>query len=323
MMKTLLKANTSIVLLAALLTGCASHERQLKYSGLDYVPGDRATSSMSSDSASTFSGEPTYHYFAAQGFANSADIEKAFHQYQKTGKKSPIIGSGFVTQPFDAYSKVLVACSPNQSAQVMLEAGEEITGMHLDNPTQWEVSQMTTGAGSNQSMLIIVTPQSLGLATNLTVGTNKRTYSIGFVSKKGFAPIINFWYPTEIEENYQSQVAMANLQKQRQLDNTVTPSHSRLSLDELQLNYVTQGALAIDGPEKIYSNGTETVLYWTALAKLKERPIVTADVLGERREIKASYYAPYYYIEGTYPEVTLSLPSDSSKKMRVIEEGNV
>lgn len=322
MMKTLLKANTSIVLLAALLTGCATHERQLSYSGLDYVPGDRSGHSTTNESTSTFSGEPQYQYFAAQGFANSDDIAKAFRQYQKNGKKSPIIGSGFVTQPFDAYAKILVACSPNQSAQVMLEAGEEITGMHLDNPTQWEVSQMTTGSGSNQSSLIIVTPQSLGLATNLTVGTNKRTYSIGFVSKKGFAPIINFWYPTEIEQDYQSQMAMAALQKQRLLANTVTPDNSRLSLDQLQLNYQAQGSLSIEAPEKIYNNGKETVLYWTSLAKLDERPVVTATVLGQQREIKATYYAPYYYIEGTYPELTLSLPSDPSKKMKVLQEGN-
>lgn len=317
-MKNTVKVNIAITLLATTLVGCAKHERQLSYSGLDYVQSSR----MQQMSDEYYATEPQYHYYSAKGFANTKDIAKAFNQYKRTGKKSPIIGSGFVTQPFDPYSKVLVGCSPNQSAQIMLEAGEEITGMHLDNPTMWDISKMTVGNDESKSTLVIVTPQKLGIATNLTIGTNKRVYSIGFISKKGLSPIVNFWYPDDIARDYEKQKQMIKERQQRQFTHDPGDKNALSSLDNLhlQVDYHVNGSLSVGAPESIYNNGKETVVYWSALQN-SEAPIVTIKDNNQLREVKSNYDAPYLYIAGTYPELTLFMPSQPKRLMNIVQGG--
>jgi len=312
-----IKILSALTLTSIALSGCAgfNKDRNLNYSGLNYVPSNAVTAQdqHQAEQQARVQIKPHYNYFAAQGFAGSKDIKQAFEMYIKNKgghNAATITGTGVVTQAFDPYVRTLVSCSPNQSAKIMLEAGEKITGIQIDNEDQWSVTQMETGTGANQSTMVIIKPSILGPVTDLTIGTNKRTYSIGLVSQKGYSPIVNFWYPLEIERNYQEQLEAAKHQKTALLQNTVSTSSAFDSLSQLNTNYQisVQGKQIVNKPENIYSDGKQTIFNWPALNSLnpQEMPIIKAEVLGEKHEIKSKYDAPYLYVSGVYNNMVVS-----------------
>ncbi|WP_440994557.1 TrbG/VirB9 family P-type conjugative transfer protein [Cysteiniphilum litorale] len=324
--KKAFRVTASVVLGGALLmlSGCASMNQNapLDYHHLDYVPSDSAAllNQDNQDEHSISLITPSYNYFSATGFANSKDIAKAFELYKTKGIMSPIVGTGFITEPFDPYSRTIISCSPNQSAEIMLEAGEKIQGVHIDNAGNWEISQMKTGA-VNGSIMLIITPKNLDDSTNLTIATDMRTYSIGLVSHKAVVPIINFWYPDQIEADYSQQIQAAQSQKERLLSNTVSTTNDYAELDHLNFNYQVKslGQPLENMPKNIYSDGKQMVFDWSGL-NADNLPEVHAYLLGKDRVMKSKYSAPYLYVAGVHPKVTVTFKDMPQSRLEITND---
>jgi hypothetical protein len=298
----------SILLLGAIigLSGCASMNQSpsIHYQGLGYI-NPNITSIQKGSEPNTTIMTPQHHYFSAQGFANSSDIKRAFANYIKTGKMIPILGSGFITLPFDRYTRSLVSCAPSQSAQILLESGEKIEGLHIDNADQWQISNMKAG----QSVMVIITPKSLNESTNLTIATDKRIYSIGLVSHKGVFPIVNFWYPDQIKSDYENQIQVAKARRAQLLSNTISTKNEYRELDQINFNYNIKmvGQPIENKPTSVYSDGKQMVFTWDHLN--------TKDIeahgflLGKDRILKTTYQSPYLYISGVYKKLRITFKS--------------
>lgn len=104
-----------------------------------------------------------------------------------------------------------LVCAPDRACDLELEAGERVDGLALGASDRWEVTQFFEGSGENLTPHILLKPSEFGLATNLVVVTDRRTYHLDLTSiaedgkDPAFHHHVSFWYPQRWAQRFRSQ----------------------------------------------------------------------------------------------------------------------
>lgn len=307
-----------ISLLTGLLVGCASekpHPIKPQYSPKKYVAADRIPNTLPTVKQPQQSLDAGVVLTSA-GFGDNPALKKAYQQYLKTGKADNIKGDGFITLAFNPYAKPIIHCAPLNTCNIMLQKGESINGISLGDSSRWLVDKMYVGQPNNGSWMVIVKPESVGIATDMTIATNQRVYNFGLVSQAGASPTVNFWYPNEM---VQDAVKVAKTQ-QTKLDQTAkntiastTSDSPYINVSHLNFNYTLTGDKPDWKPTMVFDDGDKTFIRMPTMTDRSELPVLYIYRNGKQSLVNYRYKRPYFVVDGLFWKGSLISGKGSSK----------
>ncbi|WP_440616424.1 TrbG/VirB9 family P-type conjugative transfer protein [Cysteiniphilum sp. 6C5] len=306
-----------LVLLGALATGCASMDQtrpmKMEYRPNSYIPSNplAQSSSVSTIGATTAPLLQKNTVLTSAGFTNSPQIKMAYEKYMVTGNAEAIKGEGFITLPFNPYSRPIIQCAPLQTCQIVLEKGEKINAIALGDTTRWMSSKIYTGTPEDGSWIVILKPTALSISTNLTIATDKRVYNLGLLSKNGVSPVVNFWYPSEMADHEISNSWIQKVQANDTSKNIVASGNpqatnqSYVDIDHLNFNYALSGDNPAWTPTQVFDDGNKT---WIRMPPATDRmalPVLYVYQNGQETLQNYQYTRPYIRFDGLFEKARL------------------
>ncbi|MDT3377383.1 P-type conjugative transfer protein TrbG [Labrys neptuniae] len=92
-----------------------------------------------------------------------------------------------------------VYAAPGQISDIALEPGESLTGsgpIAAGDTARWIIGDTESGSGVTRRVHVLVKPSRTGIATNLVITTDRRTYMLELRSgEKPYMPAVSWAYP--------------------------------------------------------------------------------------------------------------------------------
>lgn len=128
--------------------------------------------------------------------------------------------------------------SPTHVSVILLDPGETISGIAAGDTSRWMVTEVEAEAEEEPRAIVLVKPQTAGLATNIVIVTDRRTYLVEARAMSG--------------ERYSAEIAWSYPDR----SDTASPPLARLSFD-----YRVRTARGRDPrwlPERVFDDGRRT-----------------------------------------------------------------
>jgi type IV secretion system protein TrbG len=102
--------------------------------------------------------------------------------------------------------------SPNYVSSVLLEPGEVVTGIAAGDTSRWMVSEAEAEGDGEPRSIILVKPQTAGLATNIVIVTDRRTYVVEARASSGdrYSAEIAWTYPDRANADFGPAIESVN-----------------------------------------------------------------------------------------------------------------
>ena len=176
--------------------------------------------------------------------------------------------SGFVAAmqvyPFSDGVVYRAYAAPGQVTDIMLQPGEVLGAVASGDTARWVIGDTTSGTGDAKRSHILVKPFSAGLATNLVVTTDRRTYHIALSSTPSTAMSALSWtYP---------QDQLLAIQRTAKDAEAAAPVASDVDLTALHFNYAISGDNPDWRPLRAFDDGRQTFIEFPATLGQGEAP---------------------------------------------------
>lgn len=224
---------------------------------------------------------------ATQGFVNA---EQVFPY-----------ASGIVFQVYTA---------PGRVTDVGLQPGEQLVAVASGDTVRWIIGDTTSGAGADKRTHILVKPFAAGLATNLVITTDKRTYHVALTSTATTAMAALSWtYP---------QDALIALKKAESQAAAAVPIATGLEVDQLRFDYAITGDKPAWRPLRAFDDGRQTFIEFPATLAVGEAPpLFLVDRQGEAQLVNYRLSGRYYVVDRLFDAAELRLGTRHQDVVRI------
>lgn len=180
----------------------------------------------------------------------------------------------------------VIICAPLRICDLALEPGENVKDVLIGDSVRWSVEPAISGTGKLQTTHAVIKTQDVGLATNLMITTDRRTYHLTLKSaSQDHMPYVSFTYPTTPSrawanlraENTMAQAAAKQREEAAQKD--VVPGIG-LSVNDLNFGYEITGS-APWKPSRVFDDGVRTYIELPDQAIASEVPIILVPKQGK------------------------------------------
>lgn len=148
--------------------------------------------------------------------------------------------------------------SPGRVSDIALEPGETMTSVAAGDTVRWIVGNSTSGSGEARREHVLVKPTAGGLATNLLILTDRRSYHIDLMSSAGSAMASVSWsYPKD------SLISMTAPAPSAASPRVVTDD-AGLDPSALQFDYIISGEAVPWRPVLAFDDGRHVYIEFPA-----------------------------------------------------------
>jgi type IV secretion system protein VirB9 len=159
-----------------------------------------------------------------------------------------------------------IVCAVLQVCDISMQAGENITAVHVGDQARWQVAAATSG-GQVKTQHLVIKPLDVGLETSLMVATDKRTYHMRLRSHRTeYMPRVSFIYTDDA-----MLVFNRTEQQQQQQRQANTLPETQEYLPDLDFGYQIEGKAAWK-PVRVYNDGKKTVIQMPSTMQQTEAP---------------------------------------------------
>lgn len=240
---------------------------------------------------------------ASFDLGNNPDVIKAYNAFRKSGKARNIQSDGFVTLPYDDYAHPIIACEPLYLCVLQLERNETINNIDLGDSAHWLVSTSLVGTPRNGSYQIAIKPKVYNSATDMVITTNKRTYNIGLVSKRGeHTHVTNFYYP---QESLNAAIHNAHQLATSELQTEIIDTSPTIHLRQLNFNYQLSGNHPVWQPLQVFDDGNKTFIRMPSIANHVDLPVLYILKRKHMQLVNYRYQRPYYIVDTLFKKAVL------------------
>jgi type IV secretion system protein VirB9 len=249
--------------------------------------------------------------------------EKALALVKEYGRAKsavpPITGvSGSVVITWSSYTPKVV-CRPMYVTDIILQAGEAVTGVHPGDPVRWSFVPGKSGAGDAEQVHVLIKPLAADISTNVIINTDRRTYQLDLVSSaRNFMPSVSFAYPDDSKKAWDSFIA----EKRKERENAgVLASGYSLNPEDLHLDYEIKGGDSLRWkPIRVWDDGVKTYVQFKkgATRKSVEAPVLV--VYEHKKEVLVNYRVAedMYVVDRVFEKAALIVGTGAHQNRVVI-----
>jgi P-type conjugative transfer protein TrbG len=212
--------------------------------------------------------------------------------------------------PFSDGAIYQVYTAPGAVTDIALQPGESLVAVAAGDTVRWVIGDTTSGSGAEKRTHILVKPFASGLATNLVITTDRRSYQVQLAATAHTAMAALSWiYPAD------QLIALRRAADQAAL---AAPVAEGLSVDSLHFNYAISGDRAAWRPIRAFDDGRQTFVEFPASIAVGEAPPFF--IIGPTREAELANYrvrGRFYVIDRIFDVAELRLGTKKQQIVRI------
>ena len=219
----------------------------------------------------------------------------------------------FVYAPGSLY---MVTAAVGQITDIMLQEGETLSdtgAVAAGDTVRWVIGEAASGDGTSRRTHILIKPTDPGLATNLVVNTNKRTYHVELRSTPStYMASVGWSYP---------QDELIAIQHAQEAVEVAGATRVEVGIDPARLNfgYRVTGPDVAWKPAQVFDDGAKSyVLMPEGIAQTELPPLF---LLGEKKQAELVNYrvsGRYLIIDRLFEVAELRLGTKKQQIVRII-----
>jgi len=219
--------------------------------------------------------------------------------------------------PFADGAIYQVYTAPGAVTDIALQPGESLISVAAGDTVRWVIGDTTSGSGTEKRTHILVKPFASGLATNLVITTDRRSYHVQLAATSRTAMAALSWtYPAD---------QLIALRRAAEQAAATAPVSEGLSVDSLHFNYAISGDQAAWRPLRAFDDGQQTFVEFPASIAVGEAPPFF--IVGPTGEAELANYrvrGRFYVIDRIFDVAELRLGSKKQQSVRIsrVAEGS-
>jgi type IV secretion system protein VirB9 len=230
----------------------------------------------------------------------------------------PVTGvAGSVVIAYSSYTPKVV-CRPMYVTDIILQPGENVTGVHPGDPVRWTFSPGRSRAGGAEQTHVLIKPLMGDISTNVIINTDRRTYQLDLMSSPtNFMPSVSFSYPDDSIKAW--DIFMAEKKKERESVTALASGYS-VSPEDLHLEYEIRGKDSLRWkPVRVWDDGVKTYIQFKndSVRRSVEAPVLV--VFEQKKEVLVNYRAAQdmYVVDRVFDKAVL-ISGTGARQDRVV-----
>ncbi|HEC00986.1 MAG TPA: P-type conjugative transfer protein TrbG [Sphingomonadales bacterium] len=217
--------------------------------------------------------------------------------------------------PFTKGALYQLYAAPGHVTDVSLEPGESLQSVSAGDTVRWVIGDTISGSGAMAQVHILVKPIEAGLATNLVIITDRRSYHLELKSlEKTYMAALGWSYPHSEIRKLKQQNILARAGQNSSVS-------SDLNLDELNFAYTITGDTPDWRPFRAFDDGQKVYIEFPGDIATGEAPPLF--VLGSKGQVELVNYrmrGHYYVVDRLFRAAELRLGEDPQQKVRIFRK---
>lgn len=219
--------------------------------------------------------------------------------------------------PFSDGTIYQVYTAPSAVTDIALQPGENLVAVAAGDTVRWVIGDTTSGTGTEKRTHILVKPFASGLATNLVITTDRRSYHVNLTATSGTAMAALSWtYPAD---------QLIALRRAAEQSAAAVPVADGLSVDSLRFNYAIGGDQPAWRPLRAFDDGRQTFIEFPASIGVGEAPPFF--IIGPTGEAELANYrvrGRFYVVDRIFDVAELRLGTKKQQIVRInrVAEGS-
>ncbi|OJU15156.1 MULTISPECIES: P-type conjugative transfer protein TrbG [unclassified Sphingomonas] len=216
--------------------------------------------------------------------------------------------------PFSDGAVFHVITAPGQVTDIALQPGEALGAVAAGDTVRWVIGDTTSGSGEGKRTHVLVKPFAAGLATNIIITTDRRTYHLALSSAERSAMVALSWsYPQD------QLIAMKAAEDRAR---AAQPIATGLSVDQLHFDYVISGDQPTWRPLRAFDDGRQTFIEFPAsLGTGEAPPLFLVDGKGTAQLVNYRVQGRYYVVDRLFEAAELRLGLKRQDVVRITRSG--
>lgn len=206
--------------------------------------------------------------------------------------------------------------APERVTDIALQPGEAVTSVAAGDTVRWTVGDTTSGSGATKQVHVLVKPFAPGLATNLIITTDRRTYHLQLASTASTAMAGLSWtYPAD---------AMIALRGASAEAERVQPVASGIDVETLDFAYAISGDRPAWRPLRVFDDGRQTFIEFPASIAVGEAPpLFVVDRDDGPQLVNYRMRGRYYVVDRLFDKAELRLGTKKQAVVRIVRSADV
>ena len=203
-----------------------------------------------------------------------------------------------------------VYTAPGTVTDIALQPAEALVAVAAGDTVRWVVGDTTSGSGTDKRTHILAKPFASGLATNLVITTDRRSYHLQLVATSHTAMAAVSWtYPAD---------QLIALRRATDQAAAAAPVAEGLWVDTLHFNYVVSGDHPAWRPLRAFDDGKQTFIEFNeSIAVGEAPPLFIVGPSGEAELVNYRVRGRYYIVDRIFNAAELRLGTRKQQVVRV------
>ena len=205
--------------------------------------------------------------------------------------------------------------TPGRVSDIALEPGEGLISVAAGDTLRWIIGDTASGTGAARQTHVLVKPVAIGLATNLVIATDRRTYHVEVASRAGASMASISWtYP---------QGALLALRAGAP-PRSEEPVAGSVAIEALNFDYRIEGDNPPWRPVRAFDDGRQVFIEFPPSFANGEAPPLF--IVGERGRAELVNYrirGRYYVVDRLFGAAELRLGERRQQVVRIVREGKL
>jgi type IV secretion system protein VirB9 len=212
--------------------------------------------------------------------------------------------------PFSDGAIYQVYTAPGAVTDIALQAGETLIAVAAGDTARWVIGDTTSGSGTDKRTHLLVKPFAAGLATNLFVTTDRRSYHLQLTATSRTAMAALSWtYPAD---------QLIALRKAAEQSAAAAPIAEGLTVDSLHFNYRISGDMPAWRPLRAFDDGRQTFVEFPASIAVGEAPpLFIIGPSGEAELVNYRMRGRFYLVDRIFDAAELMLGTKKPQIVRI------
>jgi len=203
-----------------------------------------------------------------------------------------------------------VFTAPGEVTDIALQPGEALGAIAAGDTARWVIGDTSSGSGAEKRTHVLVKPFASGLATNVVITTDRRTYHLALTSTDHTAMAALSWtYP---------QDELIALKASAEQASPGQPVATGLSVEQLHFDYAISGDRPAWRPLRAFDDGRQTFIEFPASLSVGEAPpLFLADAKGTASLVNYRVQGRYYVVDRLFDTAELRLGLKHQEVVRI------